>query len=93
VLIILPGMQTKKAWTSAEVGVTIRFRNKVAHIHMSDLSQAPAGLVDALAAIVGRDNVITDSKRREIYGTDIFYKRTPPLLGVRPRSSSEVPVS
>ncbi|MBM3515310.1 MAG: FAD-binding oxidoreductase [Alphaproteobacteria bacterium] len=58
---------------------------------MTTLRDPPSSLIDALAAIVGRDNVITDPKRREILGTDIFYKRTPPLLGVRPRSSDEVP--
>lgn len=58
---------------------------------MTTLREPPPGLIDALAAIVGRDNVITDPNRREIYGTDIFYKRTPPLMGVRPRASEEVP--
>jgi FAD/FMN-containing dehydrogenase len=52
---------------------------------------APAGLTEKLAAIVGAGNVVTDTAQREIYGTDIFYKKTPPVLGVKPRNAGEVP--
>lgn len=49
------------------------------------------GLKRALAEIVGADNVIADDARREIFASDIFYRRTPPVLAVRPRRSDELP--
>ena len=48
------------------------------------------GVISSLQSIVGKDHVLTDEASRQLFATDIFFQKTPPMAVVQPGNKDEM---